>query len=413
MNNVEVLIVGGGQAGLSASYCLKERGIEHVILERARVGESWRSARWDSFCLVTPNWQCTLPGFHYTGAFKGNDPDGFMVRNEIIHYIESYRRSFDPPLREGVSVRSARQSKAGFLIETSEDSWLARNVIAATGGYHVPKIPALNSSIPTWIQQLHSSTYKGPHQVEEGGVLVVGTGQSGCQIAEDLLLSGKRVYLSVGGAPRSPRWYRGRDITNWLVDMGHYTVTIDTHPLGKAVRQKVNHYLSGRDGGREIDLRCLAARGLKLYGRLDDISGAVLRLKNDLEYNLNEADIASDRIKQMIDQYISTEAIDAPTEPPSERVLSPAPSKLSLDLEAEDIQTIVWATGFKLDYQWLQMDAFDSEGYPNLHRGISQNVPGLYFLGLPWMWTWGSGRFSGVGDDAEYISDHIAVREAL
>ena len=409
--HVDTLIVGGGQAGLAASYCLKERGVKHLVLEQARVAESWRSQRWDSFCLVTPNWQCALPGFDYTHDFKGQDPDGFMVRDDIVRYVEMYRDALQPPLLEGVTVHTVRRQNDRFRVETSTKTWEASNLIAATGGYHVPKIPSMSRSLPARVQQLHSSTYKNPDQVGDAAVLVVGTGQSGCQIAEDLLIAGKRVHLSVGSAPRSPRWYRGRDVTAWLVDMGYYAVTVDEHPMGKGVRNKVNHYLSGRGGGREIDLRVLATQGLMLHGRLGSIDGNLMHFGDDLAHNLDAADTAAERIKQKIDTYIDQQQIDAPAAEPFSKAWTVTSANHPLDLEDAQIGTIVWATGFGLRYNWIELDAFDSAGYPEIDRGVCTKVPGLYFLGLPWMWTWGSGRFSGVGADAAHIANRIAAQD--
>ena len=403
----DVLIIGGGQAGLSASYCLKERGIEHVVLERSRVGESWRSKRWDSFRLVTPNWQCALPGFHYYREFGGGDPDGSMTKDDIVHYLEAYRTFFDPPLIQGISVHSLVAVDGGFRADTNAGSWFANEVVIATGGYHAPKIPLVGARLPSWVQQLHSSAYKNPDQVGSDGVLVVGTGQSGCQIAEELLFAGKDVHLAVGGALKSPRWFRGRDVTGWLVDMGHYSITVDEHRMGRAVRKKVNHYLSEPGARGEIDLRSLSARGLRLHGRLNDIRHGTLQFRDDLEHNLNQADAAAEGIKRQIDDFIEQHGLDMPPEPAPQMPPSSIDTSLSMDVDKAGIRTVIWATGFDLQYDWLGIDAFDEFGYPDVWRGISRRVRGLYFLGLPWMWTWGSGRLSGVGADAAFVAEQL------
>ncbi|MGB0213523.1 MSMEG_0569 family flavin-dependent oxidoreductase [Algiphilus sp.] len=402
---LEVAVIGGGQAGLSISWFLTRAGIDHRVFERHAPGHEWRTNRWDSFCLVTPNWQCRLPGFPY----PGDDPHGFMLRDEIVAYIETYAASFDPPLRTGVTVERVRPAGDGFDIDTSEGPYRAAQVVAATGGYHRPRIPRLAHALPEGIEQLHSSEYRAPEQLPEGEVLVVGTGQSGCQIAEDLHLAGRRVHLSVGSAPRSPRFYRGRDVTDWLTDSGYYAISIDRHPQGEAVREKTNHYLSGRGGGREIDLRVFATQGMQLYGRLQDVEGGALRFRPDLAANLDRADASAEAIKRTIDDYIAANGIDAPTEPPYRRVWEPDAEPASLDLRAAGITTVIWCTGFDADFGWLQAPVFDGRGEPVHKRGVTP-VPGVYFLGLPWLHTWGSGRFSDVGDDAEHLFAHIQAR---
>src|SRR5689334_18697984 len=246
------------------SWHLRQRGVDHVVFERDRVGHEWRERRWDSFCLVTPNWQCDLPGFKY----DGDDPDGFMPGSEVVAYLEKYAASFAPPLREGVAVTRLRRSAAGhFELETSEGPYTADQVVVATGPYHEPAVPRIAERLPAGIIQLHSSQYRNPDQVPDGEVLVVGTGQSGCQIAEDLHLAGRRVHLAVGRAPRAARRYRGRDTLAWLDDMGHYTKGVDEFGDADEVRLRANHYMTGRDGGRDIDLRLFATQGMELYGR--------------------------------------------------------------------------------------------------------------------------------------------------
>jgi putative flavoprotein involved in K+ transport len=401
-----VIIIGGGQAGLSVSYCLKQRGIEHMIFEKQRIGHEWRSRRWDTFCLVTPNWQCQLPGYPY----PGNDPYGFMAKDRIVEYLEGYAASFDPPLKTGVTVNKVSQIDNGsFAASTSIGEYTADRVVIAVSGYHTPKIPRLAERLPTSIHQLHSSTYKNPESLPAGSVLVVGTGQSGCQIAEDLHLAGTQVHLCVGGAPRSPRMYRGKDAVEWLDLMGYYDISIDEHPKKETARSNTNHYLTGRDGGREIDLRKFALQGMKLHGRLRSIDDGKLEFQDDLNQNLDRADAVAENIKQNIDKFIERDRIDAPSEPPYRPVWQPENVELSLDLAAANIQTVIWATGFQTDFSWIDIPVFNGSGYPRHDRGIA-NVSGCYFIGLPWLHTWGSGRFSGVARDANYIAEHIAIK---
>ncbi|MDX2933448.1 MSMEG_0569 family flavin-dependent oxidoreductase [Streptomyces ipomoeae] len=398
-----VAVIGGGQAGLSVSYALRQRGVGHVVIEANQVGHEWRERRWDSFCLVTPNWQCRLPGFPY----QGDDPDGFMVRDEIVKYLEDYVAFFQPPLVEGVSVTRLRRAPQGtYELTTTAGDFTADQVVVATGPYHTPSIPVMAQRLPAGVEQFHSSGYRGPEQLPDGAVLVVGTGQSGCQIAEDLHLAGRQVHLAVGSAPRVARFYRGRDCVAWLDDMGHYTKSIDEFDDAGAVRMRVNHYVTGRDGGRDIDLRAFARDGMRLYGRLTAISGERLEFADDLKVNLDHADAVADGIKDAIDAHIAARGIDAPDEPRYVPVWEPVEQPRELDLAEAGITSVVWSTGFRRDHRWIEIPVFDGRGYPMHWRGAT-SVPGLYFLGLPWQYSWGSGRFEAVGRDAEFLADHI------
>ncbi|HEY9626364.1 MAG TPA: MSMEG_0569 family flavin-dependent oxidoreductase [Coleofasciculaceae cyanobacterium] len=402
-----VAIIGGGQAGLSMSYCLKERGLDHIVFEKNKIGYAWRSKRWDTFCLVTPNWQCRLPGYHYPGS----DPNGFMQRDEIVQYIEDYAASFDPPLKEGVEVSKVRRNEAEnvFEITTSIGDFTADQVVIAVGGYHIPKLPRLAGRFPEEIVQLHSSEYKNPQSLPDKAVLVVGTGQSGCQIAEDLHLAGKQVHLCVGGAPRSPRRYRGQDVVDWLDQMGYYDLSIDEHPQKEKARSNTNHYVTGRGGGREIDLRQFALEGMQLHGKLKQVSGKQLEFWENLKQNLDQADAVAENIKKSIDAFIEKNQISAPTELPYQPSWQPETEILTLDYEQANIGAVIWCTGYQSDFSWVEVPVFDGKGYPGHDRGVT-GVRGLYFLGLPWLYTWGSGRFSGIARDATYLADTIAAK---
>lgn len=409
--HIPVVIVGGGQAGLTASWHLREHGVEHVVLERHRVADAWRTARWDAFCLVTPNWQCTLPGHPY----DGDDPDGFMLRDDVVRYVETFAHRHGQPVREGVDVLAVRAAEEGdgFVVETTSGTVTTDRVILAVGGYHRPRIPALAARVCDDITQLHSSTYKRPSSLPDGGVLVVGSGQSGAQIAEDLHLAGRRVHLAVGTAPRVSRFYRGRDVVAWLHDMGHYNVPIDEHPMGLQARHEANHYVTGRDGGRDIDLRRFAMEGMRLHGRLLGADGEQLRFADDLATNLDHADKVAERAKDTIDRWILEQGLDAPHEDRYRPLWRPARSGPStIDLDGDDVRTIIWATGFSSDWSWVHLPAFDGTGYPTHHRGVT-TVPGLYVLGLPWQHTWGSGRFAGINRDAEHVAAHAAAAHAV
>lgn len=399
-----VIVIGGGQAGLSMSYCLKQRGIEHIVFEKNRLAESWRSKRWDTFCLVTPNWQCQLPGFPYAGP----DPNGFMVRDEIVGYIEAYARSFHPPLREGVSVQRLRRDRSGmYEVTTDIGTYTSEHVVIATGGYQEATMPALAQKLSPQVTQIHSSDYKNSESCPPGEILVVGSGQSGCQIAEDLHLAGRKVHLCVGGAPRTARRYRGKDVVDWLHEMGYYDKPIDEHPNKDRVRAKSNHYVTGRGGGRDIDLRKFATEGMRLYGRLKDVRGYVLKFADDLKQNLDQADAVSESIKTTIDKYIEAQGIDAPGEDRYQPVWEPQNAVLEMDHYVAGITSVVWCVGYHADYRWIELPIFDGRGYPGHERGVIPTLPGVYFLGLPWQYTWGSGRFSGVARDAEYLANAI------
>jgi putative flavoprotein involved in K+ transport len=398
-----VIVVGGGQAGLAVSYCLKDARIEHLVFEKGRIGNTWRTQRWDTFCLVTPNWQCQLPGYPYAGS----DPDGFMKNDQILEYLEGYVRSFEPPVREGVSVHCVEQrSEGGFLVSTSEGAFAADQLVVATGGYQLPRIPDVAKGLPADVVQLHSAHYRNPESLPPGDILVVGTGQSGCQIAEDLFLAGRKVHLSVGPAPRCARRYRGRDVVEWLHLMGHYDLPIDKHPNKEQARDKTNHYVTGRDGGHDIDLREFALEGMRLYGPLESVVDGRIAFSPGLKPNLDDADDAYRRINRSIDAYIEKAGIQAPAEAAYTPPWEPDVETLSVDCRAAGIRSVIWSIGFGIDFGWVRLPVFDARGYPVHERGITK-VEGLYFVGLPWLYTWGSGRFCGVGRDARHIVECV------
>jgi len=406
-NHYAVVVIGGGHAGLSMSYLLKERGIEHVVLEKNRVAHAWRSDRWDSFCLVTPNWQCRLPNFPYAG----DDPLGFMKKDEIVRYIEAYAASFDPPLREGVTVAKLARSENGhgYDVRTTRGDVHADHVVVAVGGYHTAELPRIAERMSRDIVQLHSSAYKSPQALPEGDVLVVGTGQSGAQIAEDLHLAGRRVHLCVGSAPRTARRYRGKDVVAWLDEIGYYSMPVHEHPLKERVRGKPNHYVTGRDGGHDIDLRKFASEGMRLYGRLLDVRDGTLVFGDDLKTNLDGADAVAESIKTTIDRFIEQHGIDAPAEARYAPLWEPEHHTRELDYVTAGIGSAVWCMGYRSDYRWIDIPIFDGTGYPSHQRGVTA-AAGLYFLGLPWQFTWGSGRLSGVARDAEHLVACITAR---
>ena len=402
-----VVIIGAGQAGLSVSWYLGRAGIDHLVVEAETPTHAWADSRWDNFTLVTPNWHCRLPGYTYDGP----DPDGFMTRDEVVDWLAGWLDTFDPPVRTHTRVTRLRQNgHAGFELTLAGSDGVelvtCDQVVIATGGYPLPVIPPYASSLDPSITQIHSEQYFNPEQLPDGAVLVVGSGQSGAQIAEDLHLAGRQVHLAVGNAPRVARFYRGRDCMTWLADMGLYDTPAQEYPGGKAAQEKTNHYVTGRDGGRDVDLRQFAAEGMQLYGTLTDGKDTALRFAPTLTTALDKADSVYNSICADIDRHIDAAGIDAPPPTRYEPVWTPEADPTELDLTDADITSIVWAIGFRPDYRWIEVSAFDGGGRPMQTRGVTQ-VPGLSFIGLPWMHTWGSGRFLGVDRDARHLADTI------
>lgn len=401
-DHYEALIVGGGQAGLSVSHGLVEAGVRHLVVERDTVVHEWRDGRWDNFTLVTPNWHCRLPGY----AYDGNDPDGFMTRDQVYAWARRYADTFDAPVAEGVSVQQVSQRlDGGFTVVTSAGTITADSVTAATGGYHLPVVPAWAAGLPPEVFQVHSHEYRNAADLPDGAVLVIGTGQSGTQIAEDLMLEGRQVHLAAGRAPRVARFYRGKDCMTWLAEMGVYDISISAR--GVAKRESTNHYVTGRDGGRDIDLRTFAVRGMQLYGRATGLVDGRLQFDDSLAANLDHADSVAESIKNDIDAYISRSGIHAPLEQRYSPVWQPAAGPRSLPVA--EIAAVVWSIGFRADWSWLGgLDVLDADGHPAHHRGETA-VPGFRFIGLPWQHTWGSGRFQAIARDAAHLADSITA----
>ncbi|NDK91202.1 MSMEG_0569 family flavin-dependent oxidoreductase [Gordonia desulfuricans] len=405
--HIPVAVIGGGQAGLAVSWYLGEADVDHVVIESQTAMHAWASKRWDNFTLVTPNWHCRLPGH----AYDGPEPDGFMTRDEVVSWLSDWLTTFTPPLREHTTVSRIRHTDtAGFELTLTTDDGdeilTADQVVIATGGYPLPVIPPYASALDPAVAQIHSEEYFSPEQLADGAVLVVGSGQSGAQIAEDLHLAGREVHLAIGNAPRVARTYRGRDCMTWLADMGLYDTPTQEYPGGKAAQEKTNHYVTGRDGGRDVDLRQFALEGMRLYGLLTGGKDSTLEFAPTLTESLDHADSVYNSICADIDRHIATIGIDAPEPTRYEPVWTPDEEPARLDLAAAGITSIIWAIGYHPDYRWIEASAFDGAGRPMQTRGITQ-VEGLSFIGLPWMHTWGSGRFLGIDRDARHLADKI------
>ena len=409
--SVETAVIGAGQAGLAMSWYLRQGGREHVVLERRKtLGGGWQD-RWDEFCLVTPNWSTSMPGYPY----DGDDPDGFMPRDAIAARIAGYAAAIDAPVELGTSVdRLSAADHAGFLLETSAGPLAARRVVVAAGAFNRPKVPALAAELSARIFQIHSHQYRKPADLPPGGVLIVGSGQSGVQLAEELQAAGRRVYLSVGSAGRVPRRYRGRDVFWWLAQLCRHDA--ERSPLLPTVgmlpdprmRFAANPQLSGHGGGHETNLRRMAADGITLLGRLEGVDGERVRLGDDLPANLAAADRFFDnRWRAAFDAYIEREGLDAPPDDREPFDFEP-PAPAELDLNEAGITSVLWTSGYKLDFGWLDMPILDEWGVPRHDRGVS-DVPGLYFLGLPWQYTQLSPALPGVGWDAAHLARHMGL----
>jgi putative flavoprotein involved in K+ transport len=400
-SHYDAVVVGGGQAGLSASYYLSKAGVDHIVVEKKTAAHKWKTERWDAFCLVTPNYQCLLPDHPYDGA----DPHGFMVKDEILAYLDRFIDKVKAPILEHTEVRLLEPMGDGFRVETSAGTVTANSVILATSLYADPFIPRAGEKLPEQVLQVHTADYRNPQSLPEGAVMVVGSGQSGCQIAEDLHLAGRKVHLVTGNAPRCARVYRGRDVVDWLTDIGQYDITI-AHDGMQKKKHDTNHYLTGRDGGRDIDLRQFALEGMQLYGRMETVSGGKMIFRPNLQQNLDEADRVYNGINALIDRYITEKNIEAAAPSVYQPVWEPQKEVTELDLAAAGITSVIWATGFTPDWSFAALPIFDGTGYPVQKRGVT-SVPSVYVLGLPWLWTWGSGRFLGMAKDADYIVRHL------
>lgn len=405
IEKVETLVIGGGQAGLALSEHLSKRGVSHLVVERHRIAERWRSERWDSLVANGPAWHDRFP----TRTFDQIDPDGFAPAGMIVDYLVGFAEQIAAPIRCGVEVTALhpKPDGSGFRAETSTGVIEATNVVAATGPFQRPLIPAVVPA-DTGLVQIHSSAYRNPGQLPEGGVLVIGAGSSGVQIAAELVRAGKRVLLSVGPHDRPPRRYRGRDFVWWLGALGMWDATSVVPAM-----EHVTIAVSGADGGHTVDFRDLAASGITLVGKAEAFEEGVMRFSPDLAKTITQGDANYLAMLDAADAHVVAKGLDLPEEPGA-REIGPVPTcvsdpLLALNLAEAGIGSIVWATGYALDFGWIKADAFDAKGAPIHRRGVSK-VPGLYFLGLAGLSRRASPFIWGVWHDADHLAGQIAER---
>lgn len=401
MEDVETIVIGGGQAGLAMSQALRQCGREHLVLERARIAERWRSERWDSLHFQFPNWSIELPGC----AYAGGDPDGFSNKDEVVRFIERYATSINAPVRTGVEVTALRRAAArGFELATTQGPISARHVVVATGPYQRPRTSQWQADVPHDIVQLHARDYRNPSALPDGAVMIIGSGASGCQIADEMLEAGRRVFLSVGRHRRVPRRYRGHDVFWWRRELGELDLTTDSIPPQQRPPAPL---VTGVHGGYDVDLRQSAARGLGLCGHLTGVADAKMAFAQDLEHSLRAGDETFAAFSAAVDEHVARNSFDAPGAVPQPTSRAAAlSSPASLDLRAENVRVLIWANGYTLDFDWIEIAVFDANGRPLQYRGET-SVTGLFFLGLHWLHKWKSSFLYGVGEDAAHIASRI------
>ena len=419
MTILDTVIVGGGQAGLGVSYFLRQNGNSHVVFEQGQIGESWLSGRWDSFQLNTPNVRNVLPGLPYDGP----EPDGFWRTDKLVEYFQQYVDHFQLPVRTGVKVISVERAEDQemFIVKTRmdnqpEESISSRSVVVASGIQRITKFPMIRSKLPDDIIQLHTADYRNPESLPPGAVVVVGGGQSGCQITEDLLSSGRTVYLCSSKVGRVPRRYRGRDLVEWWVDMKFWDVTYDSLE-DKSVSRAPQPQISGLGRfGHTLSLQYLASRGTVILGRLLDVESGILILSDNAAAHVHFADEFSQRIKNDIDAYLRRMNItpppleDDPADIPGVEAECVSPLR-QLNLHEANVSTVIWATGFTGDFSWIHLPVFDDQNMPIHKRGVAAER-GLYFVGFPWINSRRSGIIYGIGEDAQYIANLIGEQLA-
>jgi putative flavoprotein involved in K+ transport len=405
MSAIDTVIIGAGQAGLALSRLLTDAGHDHVVLERGLVGERWRSERWESLAMLTPNWANRLPHDE-----EPDDPDAYASRSEFVATLERYARSFGAPVRERTTVTRLEHAVGGLRVRTDRGQWHARNVVIASGDCSVPAVPWFATSAPARVEQLHASRYRAPASLAPGGVLVIGAGPSGHQIADELARAGRRVVLAVGRHARIVRRYRGRDVWAWLDVLGDLSRSLDELPGHARSRPRPALPLDGRQGGRTIDVGMLAEAGVRIAGRLEGFAGSHALFASGLETSIADADERLGRLLARIDDHIDARA-DAHAFPPREHVapIRVPPPLPTIDLVAQGISTIVWATGYRRHYPWLRIPEVIGDDGGILHDRGRTVVAGLYVLGMRWQSRMTSHQIGGVGADAAFLAEQITA----
>lgn len=406
MEHIDTVIIGAGQSGMATSYWLQQAGHPHVVLERAStVAPVWTEGRWDSFNMVTPNWAFRMPGMPY----DGDDPDGFISRVEVVTLFEDYAKRFHLPVRFNTTVLGVEPAgDHRFLVETTTGSIEARNVIVATGFFQNPKRPSFASALSPEIVQIHTATYRNPEALPDGAVLVVGSAMSGCQIAEEVLQAGRTVYLATSSAGRAPRRYRGRDIISWLDTIGFFDLSIEQMPPGSTRFDAIPH-VSGKDGGHTLNLHQFARDGMHLLGRMTGVDGTTATFAPNLHENLAGADGFAGFMMKMIDDYILEHELDVPEEQLPQLADGFAQSITErLDLTDAGIASVIWATGYSLEFSFVKLPVFGDDRFPYQDRGVTA-VPGLSFVGLPWMPSERSGFLIGIAEATRHVASRVAA----
>jgi putative flavoprotein involved in K+ transport len=409
VERVETVIVGGGHSGLAMSYWLGQAGREHIVLEQGRIAERWHSERWDSLCVLTPNWTVSLPAY----AYAGPDPDGFMGKDEVAAFIAAYAEHVGAPVRTGVKVTRLHHDSddSSYVLDTSDGMIEADNVIVATGAYAGPLTPAVSAEFPEDLFQVHSAAYRNPEQLPPGATLVVGAGASGFQIVEDLLDAGRPVFFSLGRYEARQRRYRGQDMAWWMTQTGQYDRKVEEYPQARFAPRPA---LTGAKGGHDLSVRKLAQDGVILLGRIQALEGGTMTIAPDLEESVRDGDARSRRTLQLVDEFIAQSGLDAPPADPPEPFPDPKELTdpiLALDLRAAGITSVVWATGFRYGFAWIDVPVLEPNGEPRHHRGVTPS-PGLYFLGLRWQYKFKSSFIHGADEDAAYLAEQIVARAA-
>jgi putative flavoprotein involved in K+ transport len=406
MRTITTVVIGAGHAGLAMSRCLGERGIDHVVLERGEVANSWRTERWDSLRLLTPNWQSRLPGFSYAG----NDPDGFRTMPEVIDFLDAYAHAIAAPVKTHTRVVAVRRSDAGYLVRTDRGDWHCRTLVLASGACNIPCVPKLAEALPPAMRTLTPMDYRNPDQLAHGGVLVLGASASGIQLADEIHRSGRPVTLAVGEHIRAPRTYRGRDIQWWMDVAGVHDQRYGEVDDIERARRVPSLQLVGSPERRTLDLNALADSGVRLVGRLAGIADGRLQFSGSLANQCALSDLKLGRLLDAIDQWATENGLDGEVEPP----YRPAPTRvdpspvLTLDVARSGIRTILWATGFRPDYSWLEVPVLDRKGRLRHDGGVVAS-PGLYVMGLQFLRRRKSALIDGAGADARELSAHLAA----